>query len=1747
MKKILKILGFIILSIVILLSLIFGISTLIPIDETLTLEAKSTTNANASTKTSSHKEIRLISMLHLGAKMWQPIAENDVEVYCIAPGTPIAKARATGTDYSNYYTHADISNIVNNTDDSNERRCRCARHVDTYQKYYSDTYYVCKGLDYTETSSGTGPANYKFDNLYNVAYIVSYKYETRSDDSKEAWSIRKQQAIWQSPELVDQAIYNKYAPGSEGIAEGKSLKQQGDLYQEFYEKIMEKETDKTSDSYGQTGVKPNSLTDNEKVVLNIDKEENIAKIGPFKINYVSGYQHQESILAGSSFGGISDMYLLDGEGNKILIKNLIVEGKLRKVYNKGDDRLNYTFFSNWDKLLNNGKGAENRNCVDYFASYKAYPQPEQEFYVEFELPEKLVGGVKLHIEFSYLKCEMELCVTEAGQYYVDDYCKGEYTSHYHTDDEGHRESCITCKGRRAKVGWTHNSQDGVHVVSYSRELVKEEYDLTNDGDLFTTSMKVGGFVFEDVFGGKDNTSDGQLNQSNNEETDDEEADGQITQTDKRLKNVEVTLYTVEDDSTLKLAELATLVQEKPTILKKSESEQAEILNDPNDYTRRTNPTLTDENGYYEFRGVDSTKNYVVKFTYNGQTYMPTQYLQGSSGTNVAEMVTNGEYSSATTSEIWNATSKATEDNNERIEYDNKFKSIGSTPTNYESGNSLNKLDKISGKYYNEVYTIYELAGFTMGADGKYVYDEKNQLIDSCYTLKDGIIDENGEFKEGKVSIAVRKYIEENHKYPEKMEDAYASIAGDDKTIWKKLQFIEDCKISAYSKNQESTLEDLTTWDQYPVYKYFTTAVAEGNRYPDNSYQDGTYASGVTTYMNTTLKANGVKGDALDTGSDVSKYGGKYAKSKGQLVFDNVYEGQLFINCGLWARQKSDMALRKDVYKATIKINGKTETYQYDKRNEKDYWEIKARLDDYDSYYGGEYVRALYPSDYNYTGNNKLEVYITYKITIRNQSQEILTQIDEIVDYYDNTYTYMDKYSWVMYDDVKLTNDEYYNILSDETSVGSGKFKDAIADEVSIYPSKSEYEIEGYNSLYVNGLSGKKLKSGEDGYVYLTFKVNETANKVDLGTKHNIAEINGYTTYYKDGTQLPNGVEKNSKDYAGIIDFDSKPGNFNGPTTNKFEYIFEDDTDHAKGIRVFVDSNLIRTISGIVWEDKRDTTPTGTDAYIGNGIRDDGETLVQGIKVEMYEVLSNGTLQKPTTTQSSTMKTDTMETKNDGSYNFEGFIPGNYIIRFTYGGDVSATAQGYNGQDFKSTTYQVGINQSGQTNLGNDCTYWAYTDTEKQNETATYGYDINKADSASKNYSDAKDIWSSNSTASREKVDQYSSNNYKGVTNELATTLADYKKQNANTQMVAETGVIAIEGEYNRVNSDKDENSNNGYNNINYINGNDKNGSYNITNVDFGLQERPKAQLELNKQVSHIKITLANQNVLFDADKSVDNLVWQPKTEYNLTSEQVNNYYKTYNNYDNFRADILKRVQEIAVNKKGLIQPTMDKELTHGATIQITYDITVTNVGEVDYKDKSFYYTGKVKDTSTIVTTSADLLVDYVENNLKFRDANNKTEWGWKSTSNDTLKTNKYLTSQVEKELTNYNTIITTESLNKKLIPLTSSTKNNSNTYTKTQLILAQTITAQNDQDDMVYNNTSEIIKISNDVGRRMAFSVQGNQKPSESPQEPDASVAEEVVILPPFGDTYLYFGLGIVIVAILAGAVIIIKKKVLNK
>ena len=95
----------------------------------------------------------------------------------------------------------------------------------------------------------------------------------------------------------------------------------------------------------------------------------------------------------------------------------------------------------------------------------------------------------------------------------------------------------------------------------------------------------------------------------------------------------------------------------------------------------------------------------------------------------------------------------------------------------------------------------------------------------------------------------------------------------------------------------------------------------------------------------------------------------------------------------------------------------------------------------------------------------------------------------------------------------------------------------------------------------------------------------------VALRKNLAEINGYSTYYRDGTKLPNNVSKGSNNIAGLLDRDSNPGNLveSDLRGEKYEKNFEDDTDRAPSLRVLLDSEAIRSANGTVWEDERTQT------------------------------------------------------------------------------------------------------------------------------------------------------------------------------------------------------------------------------------------------------------------------------------------------------------------------------------------------------------------------------------------------------------------------------------------------------------------------------------------------------------------------------------------------------------------------------
>lgn len=602
---------------------------------------------------------------------------------------------------------------------------------------------------------------------------------------------------------------------------------------------------------------------------------------------------------------------------------------------------------------------------------------------------------------------------------------------------------------------------------------------------------------------------------------------------------------------------------------------------------------------------------------------------------------------------------------------------------------------------------------------------------------------------------------------------------------------------------------------------------------------------------------------------------------------NSKEELLNINFGIKDREQFDMNLRKDLVKVDLHINGKSHTYNYP-GGEQDL-EVDIRGTDIP-----DYNRAIRSSDLQYKAAaqydqdpDKLQVIVTYKIQLRNQSVGKITgYVTDLADYYDTSYEYIRSYD-------ENEKDITWEQQSDIS--GSGK----------------TYHTMHTTALADQGIDDKK-------WIFVEYKVTNDALRALLeegsSTKENFAQISGYRNTYREERKDLNGqVITNAGENAGLIDVDSTPANLN-PTDSRVqefvayskteEYqalggeektkqsmaIFEDDADAAPGLKLIVDDANKRRLTGTVFEDAALAEKLKNDnERIGDGAYEDGDNLVNQVKVQL--ICTNGDVE-----------VKEARTNDQGAYEFTDYIPGDYTVKFTYGDyesliAVQPNSEMYTGQDYKSTIYQ------------------------ESNYSDTYWYNNN----IDTKINDAKD-----DQTRREEVNKYSEDlkytnatvlNSTAQTDEATLrTLADKTNMNANTaQMSMEIEYVGQE-----------------------------NTEYSVRNIDFGIIERPRSDIYVEKTVSNLKLSTAGDGqTIFNSNQSVSNLTWKPNTREN----------------------------------RGLIQATVDENLLHGATLELTFSIKVVNTGETDYDDETYYNTGVITDVNKIVTLDPAVVADYVSNNL----------------------------------------------------------------------------------------------------------------------------------------------------------------------
>lgn len=269
------------------------------------------------------------------------------------------------------------------------------------------------------------------------------------------------------------------------------------------------------------------------------------------------------------------------------------------------------------------------------------------------------------------------------------------------------------------------------------------------------------------------------------------------------------------------------------------------------------------------------------------------------------------------------------------------------------------------------------------------------------------------------------------------------------------------------------------------------------------------------------------------------------------------------------------------------------------------------------------------------------------------------------------------------------------------------------------------------------------------------------------------------------------------------------------------------------------------------------------------------------------------------------------------------------------------------------------------------------------------------------------------------------------------------------------------------------------------------------NMDLGIIRRPIQDLTVKKEISHVQVVLANGQVIIDGDPRGGNL-----------------------QYVRFLPD-------------GNIHIEIDNELLQGATINITYAITVDNTSsEIDYNNEDYYIYGIVPPgNSGWKLATVTRLLDYLSNGLTYDEAANSGLW--EKFELDSSMIGRYFSEDAYNILKKYNGIFQTDEF-----------ANMEPGQVKTVEFKASRLLSNN-AEDFNFDNDIEVNTLKN---KKIEDSIPGNYVPGDSTTYEKDNDTVNIVITGPTGENrnYLpYVLLGISLFIILATGIIFIKKKVL--
>ena len=892
--------------------------------------------------------------------------------------------------------------------------------------------------------------------------------------------------------------------------------------------------------------------------------------------------------------------------------------------------------------------------------------------------------------------------------------------------------------------------------------------------------------------------------------------------------------------------------------------------------------------------------------------------------------------------------------------------------------------------------------------------------------------------------------------------------------------------------------------------------ANGNK---EAYGENIYHIKATTYKNLNL----------------SNYLEGYIKKENTTI---VHVNEIKnINLGLYSREQVDVAVDSDVARFVLNVNGYQHTYKYatlvnpDTQDEMDV-KLKALKGKY-------YERQLHESTISYSatpeGVPNLYADITYKIYLQNKSNTLTTKIKELTLNYDEDL----KIISYGYEGANVNTEvSESEITATKNGAGAVQLKEATID--------------------LEKLEDRKISAGKREVLEVTFRTdantiakilnNPTGIKFDF-----MAEVKTYSTYANNEENAFNRAE-GIYAYASI-DKNSAARNAQVQIDTDDSFVtdtFENDTTIAPTFKLSKGTQT--ELSGIVYEDSpKQSTPIkidGNDIYerVGDGIYNN-ENVMANVLVELLSVpMENGQYDSDTartgengrqeydvaklyqenkTTQGETSKVLARTYTNEkGEYKFEGLTAGNYVIKYTYGKNMKDVDE--NGQEKGTIRSATAIYTSdGKTKLkeieareykstvitsGEISNAMNITD-GKAHLNGDYSWFLKSPETR---YSDAVD-----DVEYRANLEKEAKINYEIL---KGTKTYVYENMEAYTPYF-KLGVEEFNDQQSGATLETQEDGT-----LNYV--------FTIDNVDLGLIERPIVDLQVDKVITGLKVSLGNGQVLINGDPSKESLP----------------YVRT--GLDDF------------------VPIEMDTELLQNATIEEEYTIKITNNSELDYSiypiwgtdntqkvalRRNYYYYGTQEGLSTdeAVTARIDVLGDYIGSELT-ADESTMESGGWKKKAIEELTsyngTNLFATEndgKKEKTLRDGKyTIYTTNTFNNPNEEIVTIGQTKSIAYKVSRLLAVNTDTMKytNDVEILQYSGYSQNKDRTENTYNRVKDTTPGNLVPGGAMEDDEDSV--RTTITPPTG-TIISRWLYVTTVAaglILVGATIIfIRKRVLVK